>query len=124
AGGQATRVRLRGVRQLRARAHGVRLPTDLPQALAERSVWRDTTRPLRGGGPAVHLGGSVRTGARRRPRGGARRLCPATRSLTRRDELLDQLFSRAGQPAGALGRHENSSAAELAGHVSTVSNYR
>ena len=40
AGGEAADVRLPGLRQLRARPHGVRVPADLPQADAQRPVRR------------------------------------------------------------------------------------
>ena len=87
-------VRLPGVRQLRPGTHGIRVPADLPQADAQRAVWRHPARPLRSGGPALHLGGRVPACQNRRTSRQSRGLHSPSRPLAARDQLVDQLFSR------------------------------
>lgn len=52
-------VRLRSLRQLRAEPHGIRLPANVPQEHAQRSVRRDVERAMRSRRQAVHLGGRL-----------------------------------------------------------------
>ena len=99
AGGEEADVRLPGLRQLRARPHGVCLPADLPQADAQWSVRRHLLRALRGRRPALHLGKRVGPREGRRSGRSAQGLCPPARPLVVRDQLLDQLLPRARQPA-------------------------
>jgi 5,10-methylenetetrahydrofolate reductase len=98
--GQAAGLRLRGLRQLRARAHGVRLPADLPEADAQRALRRHAARPLRGGRSGVHLGVGVPARRRRRPRRRPEDVHPRARPPAPGHQFLGELLREPRQPAG------------------------
>ena len=100
---QVAPLRLPGLRQLRPRPYGIRLPADLPEKSAQRPVRRHLHGPMRSGGQALHLDFRIRAREIRRASCRTDNLYPSAQSSAERNKFLDQLFPQSRQsPRDAL----------------------